>query len=137
MRAARQSCRWSLADFARALGLARSTVGHWETGRRTPLWAQIAEVARVTGYPLPGSPALAPGEATGGGPVLSEAQWQLVRQSLEVIGRDGAVRIAAVLQAYADVVQEAQRLTAEAAVRMAQVGRSPRGRKPGGGASRP
>ena len=43
-------------SLAAALGLERSAVSRWESGRREPGAAVLARVAAVTGYPAAGAP---------------------------------------------------------------------------------
>lgn len=124
VRAARLSRGWSLAEFAHALGRSKAACVHWEVGRREPTWAQIQAIATATGFPLPSDDsvrATVRSEPDAPQSVLSDAQWLMLRESLEDIGPEQAAVIASALRTYAEVVREVQSLTSTAATLRAKV----------------
>lgn len=53
IRAARSHKGWTQTELGDAIGRTKANVGHWETGKHSPSIDQIAQISKLTGYPLP------------------------------------------------------------------------------------
>lgn len=55
IRTARLSKRWSQAELAKQIGVARPRVTEWENDKVEPRASILLEILRVTGYEMPKS----------------------------------------------------------------------------------
>jgi transcriptional regulator with XRE-family HTH domain len=53
VRAARAHKGWTLQQLGEAVGRTKANVGHWESGKHSPSFAQLVQISDATGFPMP------------------------------------------------------------------------------------